>query len=72
MAGYAAVIMAGGELKLLSPCGRVEDALRTTHIDRLLNAYADEVSALRSFARIHQAVSCAATKFEPPSEWFYG
>jgi anti-anti-sigma factor len=72
MAGYAAVTMAGGELKLLNPRDRVEVALRTTRIDRLLNTYVDEVSALRSFTGTHQPPPCAAAKFEPPSEWYYG
>lgn len=39
MAGYAAIAMAGGELKLLNPGNRVKDALRTTRIDRLLKTH---------------------------------
>jgi len=72
MAGYAAIAMAGGELKLLNPRNRVEDALRTTRIDQLLSTYVDEVSALRSFSETQQYQPHVAARFEPPSEWYFG
>jgi anti-anti-sigma factor len=72
MAGYAAVTLAGGELKLLNPRNRVEDALRTTRIDMLLEAYADELSALRSFAETQQPQLVASSGVEPASKWYFG
>lgn len=72
MAGYAAVVMAGGELKLLNPRNQVEDALRATHINRLLITYLDELSALRSFTGTQQVPPRVAARYEHPSEWYYG
>jgi anti-anti-sigma factor len=72
MAGYAAIAMAGGELKLLNPRNRVEDALRTTRINQLLSTYVDEVSALRSLFETQQHQPHVAARFEPPSEWYFG
>lgn len=72
MAGYASVAMAGGELKLLNARSRVEDSLRTTRINQVLDAYTDELCALRSFAETRQPQILVAPGPEPASEWYFG
>lgn len=67
MAGHAAVTMAGGDLKLLSPLGQVADLLHRTRIADLLDDYSNEASAIRSFA-----VEPPGGSSEVRSELYYG
>ena len=41
----------GGELKLLSPTPTVLEALRITHLDRILDIKEDEQLAVQSFSK---------------------
>jgi anti-anti-sigma factor len=72
LAGYASVVMAGGELKLLNPRDKVESVLRTTRISKLLGIYVDELSAFRSFSGMPHSVQRIAAGSEPRSEWYIG
>ena len=71
MAGHAAIAMAGGVIKLLSPLGQVADILRETQITKLMDAYPNEASAIMSFTDLTPRLRMAARN-EPRSEWYYG
>ena len=48
---YTSLRRQGGELKLLSPPPTVLDALRITHLDRILDIKEDEQLAVQSFSK---------------------
>ena len=48
---YASLRRQGGELKLLSPPPTVLEALRITHLDRILDIKEDEQLAVQSFSK---------------------
>lgn len=49
VSGCSAIILAGGDIKLLHVAARVQRLFRTTRVVRLMDIYADEAAALRSF-----------------------
>ena len=72
LAGYAAVTMAGGEVKLLNPSTLVGDVLRTTRLTKLLDIHFSEAAAIRSFTWTPQPLPHLATSLETRSEWYIG
>ena len=48
---YTSLRRQGGELKLLSPSPTVLEALRITHLDRILDIKEDEQLAVQSFSK---------------------
>lgn len=72
VAGYAAVVLAGGELKLLNPSSDVEVVLRVTRITQLLDIYGDEAAALWSFSGSRPSRLQTMAGCEPRSEWYFG
>ena len=48
---YTSLRRQGGELKLLSPTPTVLEALRITHLDRILDIKEDEQLAVQSFSK---------------------
>jgi anti-anti-sigma factor len=48
---YTSLRRQGGELKLLSPPPTVLEALRITHLDRILDIKEDEQLAVQSFSK---------------------
>ena len=46
---YVSLRAKGGDLKLLCPCGRVLEVLRTLHLLEMIPSFEDETQALASF-----------------------
>ena len=46
---YVSLRAKGGDLKLLRPCGRVLEVLRTVHLLEVIPSFGDETEALASF-----------------------
>jgi anti-anti-sigma factor len=46
---YVSLRAKGGDLKLLCPCGRVLEVLRTLHLLEVIPSFEDETQALASF-----------------------
>jgi len=46
---YVSLSRQGGSLKLLSPCGRVQEVLRVIHVADIIPTFKDETQALASF-----------------------
>ena len=46
---YVSLSRQGGSLKLLCPCGRVEDVLKVMHVAEFIPTFEDETQALASF-----------------------
>jgi len=52
LAAYALIKHSKGQLKLLNPPQKVRDVLKLTQLSKVFEVYADEESALRSFAEV--------------------
>ena len=46
---YVSLSRQGGSLKLLCPCGRVQDVLQVMHVAEFIPTFEDETQALASF-----------------------